>query len=165
MNRFSRLCAAMCLLAGGMVVEAAEQAGVRQLDVKDAGKKEVSYSMIGPRDTLIFYTFADQQAILQLKIGNKDESFPVSGRVLLFDKETSGEDLGKWVNNQHSDALFPEVPKQIHIEPLPAGACVVTVYKQVGVTKDSGLRKKDYKNYEVKLSMKSQDVANPLITP
>ena len=146
-----------------MVVEAAEQAGVRQLDVKDAGKKEVSYSMIGLRDTLIFYTFVDQQAILQLKIGNKDESFPVSGRVLLFDKEASGEDLGKWVNNQHSDALFREVPKPVHIEPLPAGACVVTEHKQVGLTRDSGLRKTDYKNYEVEISMKAQDVAGKFL--
>lgn len=163
MNRFARLCVASFLLAGGMVLDAAEPAVVRALDVKQAEKKEVRYSMLGPRNTLIFYTFKDQQAIMQLAIGNEDESFPVSGRVLLFSKETTEEGLKKWINNQHSDGLYPEVPRPIHTEVLAAGACEVTSYKKLGVTKGSGLRKADYNNYEVMLSMKAQDVAEQFV--
>lgn len=160
---YSRLCVAVCLLAGVMIVHAAEPAGTRELDAKEAVKKEVRYSMIGPRNTLIFYTFNDQQAILQLAIGNEDESFPVSGRVLLFSKETSEEGLKKWINNQHSDGLFPEVPTPILAEMLAAGACEVTSHKKLGVTKGSGLRKADYHNYEVMFSMKAQNVAGQFV--
>ncbi|MDG1356966.1 MAG: hypothetical protein P8P36_02110 [Akkermansiaceae bacterium] len=163
MNRFARLCVACFLLAGGMVVDANEPAVVRGLDVKQAEKREVRYSMIGPRDTLIFYTFNNQQAILQLTIGNKDESFPVSGRVLLFSKETSEEGLRKWINNQHSDGLYPEVPEPVHTGPIAAGVCEVTSYKQIGVTKGSGLRKVDYNDYEVMFSMKAQNVAGQFV--
>ena len=63
MNWFSKLCVACCLLAGVVSATAAEQAGVRKLDVKNAEKKEVRHSMIGPRNTLIFYTFKEHQAI------------------------------------------------------------------------------------------------------
>lgn len=145
------------------MVDANEPAVVRGLDVKQAEKREVRYSMIGPRDTLIFYTFNNQQAILQLTIGNKDESFPVSGRVLLFSKETSEEGLRKWINNQHSDGLYPEVPEPVHTGPIAAGVCEVTSYKQIGVTKGSGLRKVDYNDYEVMFSMKAQNVAGQFV--
>ena len=121
-----------------MSANAAEQAAVRQLDIKEAERKEVCYSMIGPRNTLIFYTFVDQQAILSLTIDNKDESFPVSGRVLLFDEETTEEGLKKWINNQHSDGLYPDIPDPIFTKVLPEGSCVVTAHKQLGITKDDG---------------------------
>ena len=158
MNWFLRLCAACCLLAGVMSANAAEQAAVRQLDIKEAERKEVCYSMIGPRNTLIFYTFVDQQAILTLTIDTKDESFPVGGRILLFDEETTEEGLKKWINNQHSDGLYPDIPDPIFTKVLPEGSCVVTAHKQLGVTKDTGLRKVDFKNFEVDLSIKAHQV-------
>lgn len=158
MNWFSKLCVACCLLAGVMSANAAEQAAVRQLDAKQAVKKEVCYSMIGFRNTLIFYTFKDQQAILRLTIDNKDESFPVKGKVYLFDEKTTEQGLGKWINNQHSDGLYPDIPDPIFTEMLPAGSCVVTAHKQLGVTKDTGLRKVDFKNFEVELSIKAHQV-------
>jgi hypothetical protein len=141
-----------------MSANAAEQAGVRNLDVKNAEKLEVCYSMIGLRDTLVFYTFKDQQAILKLTIDNKDESFPVTGKVYLFDKKTTEQGLGKWINNQHSDGLYPDIPDPIFTEMLPEGSCVVTAHKQLGVTKDTGLRKVDFKNFEVDLSIKAHQV-------
>jgi len=163
MNWFLRLCAACCLLAGVMSANAAEQAAVRQLDIKEAERKEVCYSMIGPRNTLIFYTFVDQQAILSLTIDNKDESFPVGGRILLFDEETTEEGLKKWINNQHSDGLYPDIPDPIFTKVLPEGSCVVTAHKQLGITKDTGLRKVDFENFEVDLSIKAQGVAGRFV--
>ena len=158
MNWFSKLCVACCLLAGVMSVNAAEQAGVRKLDVKNAEKKEGRHSMIGPRNTLIFYPFKEHQAILRLTIDNKDESFPVTGKVYLFDEKTTEQGLKKWINNQHSDGLYPEVPEPIYVEVLPEGSCVVTAHKQLGVTKDTGLRKVDFKNFQVDLSIKAHQV-------
>ena len=158
MNWFSKLCVACCLLAGVVSATAAEQAAVRQLDTKQAKKKEVRHSMIGPRNTLIFYTFKEHQAILRLTIDNKDESFPVTGKVYLFDEKTTEQGLGKWINNQHSDGLYPDIPDAIFTEMLPEGSCVVTAHKQLGVTKDTGLRKVDFKNFQVDLSIKAHQV-------
>jgi hypothetical protein len=125
----------------------------RILDGKKAQKLEVRHSMIGFRNTLLFYTFKDHQAILTLSIGNTDETFPVKGKVHLFDDATTEEGLKKWINNQHSDGLFPDVPMPIFTRELPEGSCKVTSHKHTG-TSESPTSPETFKNYEVKLSVK-----------
>lgn len=46
----------------------------RVLDRDGAEKIEIRHSMLGYRDTLAFYLFAEQQAVLVLSIGNQDET-------------------------------------------------------------------------------------------
>ena len=46
-------------------------------------KLEIRHSMLGYRDTLIFYSFKEQRAILVLGINNKDETFSVTGKIHL----------------------------------------------------------------------------------
>ena len=129
----------------------------RILDGKKAQKLEVRHSMIGFRNTLLFYTFKDQQAILTLTIGNTDETFPVKGKIHLFDDATTEEGLNKWINNQHSDGLFPEVPTPTFTGELPEGSCKVTSHKQTGTSENpSPVSPATFKNYEVKLSVKEQ---------
>lgn len=131
----------------------------RILDGKKAQKLEVRHSMIGFRNTLLFYTFKDQQAILTLTIGNTDETFPVKGKIHLFDDATTEEGLNKWINNQHSDGLFPEVPTPIFTEELPEGTCSVTSHKQTGTSENpSPISPATFKNYEVKLSVKEHAI-------
>jgi hypothetical protein len=48
-------------------------------------------------------------------IDNKNEKFPVGGKVFEFAKGVTGDEMDKWVNNQHSDGLFPEVPEPVAI--------------------------------------------------
>ena len=110
--------------------------------------------MLGFRDTLLFYTFADQRAILTLSIGNKDETFPVKGKIHLFDAATTTEGLKKWVNNQHSDALFPDVPTPLFVGELPGPSCRVSSHKLTGTSKNP-TTKAVFKNYEVTLSIKA----------
>ena len=131
----------------------------RILDGKKAKKLEVRHSMIGYRNTLLFYTFKDQQAILTLSIGNTDETFPVTGKIHLFDDATTDEGLTKWINNQHSDALFPDVPTPIFTGELPEGSCKVTSHKQTGTSENpSPISPATFKNYEVKLSVKEHAI-------
>jgi len=125
----------------------------RILDGKKAQKQEVRHSMIGFRNTLLFYAFNDQQAILTLSIGNTDETFPVEGRIHLFDDATTEEGLKKWINNQHSDGLFPDVPTPVFAGELPEGSCRVTSHKQTGTSKNP-TSPTMFKNYEVTLSVK-----------
>jgi len=129
----------------------------RILDRKKAQKLEIRHSMIGFRNTLLFYTFKDQQAILTLSIGNTDETFPVKGKIHLFGAATTEEGLKKWVNNQHSDGLFPDIPTPTFTGGLPDGSCSVTSHKQTG-TSPSPTSADIFKNYEVTLSVKEHAI-------
>ena len=131
----------------------------RILDRKKAQKLEVRHSMLGFRSTLLFYTFNDEKAILTLAIGNTDETFPVKGKIHLFDDATTEEGLKKWINNQHSDGLFPEVPTPTFTGELPEGTCRVTSHKQTGASENpSPISPATFKNYEVKLSVKEHAI-------
>ncbi len=118
--------------------------------------------MIGFRNTLIFYTFKDQQAVLALSIDNKDDTFPVKGKIHVFAGATTEDDLKKWLNNQHSDGLFPDVPIPLLTKDLPEGACTVTSHKKTGTSENPPTKEK-FNNYEVKLSVKEHVIDKKLI--
>lgn len=131
-------------------------AAERTLTKDKAERKQVTSSMIGARDTLLFYTFGEQKAVLRLRIDNKTARFPVKGTVYLFAPTTTAEGLAKWLNNQHSDGLFPEVPEPTLTTKLPDGTCKVTELKLA-----EGKEKKPngiFSKYEVKVAVKSHAV-------
>tara|TARA_B110000967_G_scaffold179491_1_gene195037 strand:- start:2418 stop:2939 length:522 start_codon:yes stop_codon:yes gene_type:complete len=130
----------------------------RILDRKKAQKHEVRHSMLGFRNTLIFYTFKEQQAILTLSIGNKDETFPTIGKVYLFDKDLTGNALKKWINNQHSDARHRNVPKPIFTAELPKGSCKVSAYKQTGTSENPGPIKGTFNEFDVELLVEAHTI-------
>ncbi len=107
-------------------------APVRELDIAAANvkKTEVRFGQIGPRDTLLFYAFADQAAVLKLLVKHEGGTFTVSGNVNLFAQGTTAEGLGMWINNQHSCGLFPEVPDPVATKSLAADACTVLEEKR-----------------------------------
>jgi len=106
---------------------ATANASDRNLDIADAKTKmtEIRSGQIGPRDTLIFYTMADQAAVLQLNIKHDAGKFTLSGRVHLFPEATTAKSIGMWINNQHSCGLFPDVPRPTTSFALAADACTV----------------------------------------
>jgi hypothetical protein len=131
-----RTCAVLFTAFIGLNAFADEPAAAeRELAAKGAKKEQVRHSMMGIRDTLVFYTFAGQQAVLLLRIDNSNAALPVSGTVYLFDPKTTEEGLAQWINNQHSDGLFPEVPEPILISKLPAGTFAITERELVGEEK------------------------------
>lgn len=105
-------------------------ASARELDVAAAKKTEVRHGQIGPRDTIIFYQFADQAAVIQLNMKQEAGKFTITGKVQLFAEGTNAEAIGMWINNQHSCGLFPEVPNPIVSVDLPADACTVIESKR-----------------------------------
>lgn len=130
----------------------------RILEKDSAKRTEVRYSMIGPRNTLLFYTYANQQAVLRILIDNKDESFPISGQVYLFDSSTSAEGLDKWINNQHSDGLYPGVPKPLEVVQLPEGTCSLTkegVRPETASSPTGGT----FTDHKVKISVQDHKIA------
>ena len=95
------------------------------LDTKrdDVKKLEVSQTFGGFRETQIFYTFPTKNVILKIRIDNKNKDFGVTGKVIVFPKETTADGLGKWLNNQHSDGLYPDIPQPISTLDLPTKLC------------------------------------------
>lgn len=135
----------------------APAAGERVLALEDAKKEVVRHSMIGIRDTLIFYTLAGQKAVVVLHIDNGSAAFKTSGTVFLFAPETTEEGLGKWVNNQHSDGLFVDAPEPVLSLKLPDGSCTVTDRKVVGEEK-SPMGDEVFSDYQVKIAVKEHRV-------
>ena len=152
------LTAAFCLpLFSGQV-----NADERKLDIASAKRIDIRRSQIGIRNTLLFYTFTDQKAVLQILIDNKDTTFPVSGTIHLFADATTKEDLDKWINNQHSCGLHPDVPEPILTQPLPAGQCSVTAHK--ALEKEKNPTTEDmFQDYEVTLTSKSYALEGKLL--
>ncbi|MFM9116663.1 MAG: hypothetical protein ACKOU6_10945 [Planctomycetota bacterium] len=129
-----------------------EKPAATVLNVAKATKKlEVRVSQIGYRDTLLFYTFEQSRIILKFQIGNQDKKFPMTGTIYVFAADVTLEQLEKWLNNQHSDALFPDVPKPIAMHQLPANTCQVTEQKLLDRGK-FGLG--EFENYDVQYTVK-----------
>jgi len=125
------------------------------LDFSKAKKEEIRHSMMGLRDTLVFYRLKDSNAILQLGVGNKDETFPVTGKVHLFAPKVSEEGLKKWINNQHSDGRFVDIPKPVLTKELPKDAAKILSKKATGVSKNPGPGKGIFRNFEVKFQIRA----------
>ncbi|MES2982278.1 MAG: hypothetical protein V4727_08190 [Verrucomicrobiota bacterium] len=98
-------------------------------------KRQVGDSMIGYRDTLLFYTFAAEKAVLVVKIDDKSDKFPMNGKLYIFAKETTAEGLDKWINNQHSDGLYPDVPEPVTTHEIPAASFSLVSQKMAEVVK------------------------------
>lgn len=132
--------------------EGKEDKSLKALEVtKSAPKLEVRDSQIGYRDTLLFYTFTGQNAVLKLQIDNKDKSFPMAGTIYIFADSVKEDDLKKWLNNQHSDGLYPDVPEPISTHKIPQKICTVTSHKLIDRTKQSF---GEYDNYSVTFDVK-----------
>lgn len=128
MNFMDSLIACAAILTAGVSFAGAGEEGapLKVLDTssEQVEKLEVHDSMIGYRDTLIFYTFKDQKAVLRVGLDNTNKKFPVSATVYLFADAVTEAELKAWLNNQHSDGLFPDVPVPVATHRLPAEACV-----------------------------------------
>lgn len=135
------LCAMFTLAANPVFADEAPNAKVRTLDVTgpEVSRTMVRDSMVGPRDTLIFYRFTAQHAILVLKIGNQSEKLPITATVHLFAEDADAEKLDKWINNQHSDGLFPDVPEPKSSHQLPEGTCKVSSHEKTGQRDHGGV--------------------------
>lgn len=121
----------------------------KTLEVTKATRKvEVRDSQIGFRDTLLFYTFTAQRAVLKLqidnKVDNKDKSFPMTGTIYIFGEGVKEDDLEKWINNQHSDGLFPDVPEPVAIRKLPKNTGKVNSSKLIERSKQTFGEYDDY---------------------
>ena len=139
----------VCIACLGIGAE--QEQGPKVLEINKQTKKlEVRQSQIGYRDTLLFYTFNEQKTVLKLQIGNKDKSFPITATFYIFEDGVTEDGLKKWLNNQHSDGLFPDVPEPIIKREAPEEVCKVTSHKLIDHTKQQF---GEYDNYAVRFEV------------
>jgi hypothetical protein len=112
-------------------------------------KAEVAETMIGFGDTQIFYRLHAQKVVLHLKIGANPE-FPITAKVHVFPLDASSDGIDAWVNNQYSDALFPETAEPSHSETVPASACKVKAAKRIRQSQESF---GNFNHYEVQFGI------------
>jgi hypothetical protein len=120
---------------------------------KTTTKQQVIDSMTGYRDTLLFYTFAAEKAVLVVRIDNKSEKFPMTGKLYVFAKETTSEGFEKWINNQHSDGLFPDVPQPVATHDIPAASFSLISQKMVEAIKNETFG--SFKRYDVEFKIQN----------
>ena len=131
--------------------EIAQPGKVLDITAKNCKRIEVSNSYAGPRSTVIFYTFKDRNAILSVHIDNKNKDFPVSAKIYTFAGDVTQTGLERWINNQHSDGLFPDVPKPLKTHKVPAASCKATSNKLIDTT---GKGKWEHENFPVAFQLK-----------
>jgi hypothetical protein len=76
------------------------------------------YSLQAHGPTQQFFTLADTRVIVVL--ATRDGTAEVRASVHVFDPEASVESLEKWLNNQHSDALYADAAEPVRSVAIPA---------------------------------------------
>lgn len=75
----------------------------------------------------------------------------MTGTIYRFADSVKEDDLNKWLNNQHSDGLFPDVPEPISTHTIPETVCKVTSDKLIDHSKQPF---GEYDNYSVTFDVK-----------
>lgn len=141
----------------------ASQGGARMLST-DAVKPFFVDSYFSPYahgPAQMFYTFPDGPAVLQIRIPNDDDTFEIQGGFHLFDDGVTTEELGYWVNNQHSDALYGNAPHPV--ETVPA-ADFMTITNAMPAGTKTGHDRRAYEAFKVTFRVKettARDVTLP----
>lgn len=95
---------------------------------RETPKFETAQTMVGFSDTQIFYRFVEQKVVVRVKIANQAE-FPLTATVYVFPTNSTDEGIKAWINNQYSDALYPETAEPSHSENVPAELCKIASAK------------------------------------
>jgi hypothetical protein len=120
-------------------------------------KVQVTQSMIGYRDTLLFYTFPAEKAVLVVRIDNKTDQFPIKAELNVFPKNATNEGIANWINNQHSCGLFPDVPEPVAVHNIPATSFAVVSKKiaEAIVVEEGPPNAGKFNRYEVEFKLEN----------
>ena len=83
-------------------------------------------------------------------IDNRDKSFPIKAELLEFDSKVDSKGLGKWLNNQTSDALFGDAPNPVKTFRIKSESCRI---KSRTFLKDSKDRTGIHATYNVEFQI------------
>jgi hypothetical protein len=133
---------------------AAVAAAVRPLKVEGAKIEKLRHYLGGFGNTQMFIRIPGQKAIVHLNIDHTNRDFATTGKVVLFAADADDESIDKWINNQHSCGLFPDVAEPVFTGKLPDGSCTVTERKKIGEAAGP-TDNAPFHDYQVKLAVKA----------
>lgn len=70
--------------------------------------------------SLKFYAFPAERIVVVVRVAPTPRAVTTTAEINVFPAPTDAEGLGKWINNQHSDAIHPDVPqpeRRIDVQP------------------------------------------------
>ncbi|WP_236986563.1 hypothetical protein [Marinagarivorans cellulosilyticus] len=106
------------------------------------------FSLYTYGQTKHFYVFESQKAVLLL-LGYSDD-LTVSGEVILFGADETVEMIERWVNNQHSDGLYPEAAEPLTSYTLDPSTVNISDLTLLDRTVGNSLE--EYDNYSMTVS-------------
>lgn len=107
-------------LAWFAVAPAAGAAERRVAITADTKATEVSryFSGLAHGPTKKFYIVPESNAVVV--VATVDGKADATATIHLFPAATTAEGVAKWINNQYSDAIYPDVPMPLRSVPVPA---------------------------------------------
>ena len=76
------------------------------------------YSLLAHGPTKKFYVLPAAQVVVV--VATADGKADASATIHVFPADITAEGIAKWINNQHSDALHPDVPQPLRSVEVPA---------------------------------------------
>lgn len=126
---------------------------VRALNIADESVQthivDQYFSLYTYGQTKHFYVFESQKAVLLL-LGHS-EGLSVSGEVILFGADETVEMIERWVNNQHSDGLYPETAEPLANYTIDPSAIEISDLALLGRTVGNSLE--EYDNYSMTVNL------------
>lgn len=155
---------ALCVSISALAQAEEKEAATVKLDVKAEGVKRfvANQGQIGYTNTRVFYTLEKERAVVMVLIDNPNEKFPMSGKIYQFSSDVSAEDLAKWLNNQHSDGIYPEIPEPVSTIDLPAKS-IALVSSKKGNPAQAPLG--SYDQYEVAFKVDEVTTKSGIVLP
>jgi len=137
-------------------VLSADTAGGRALDISaDAGvTKQVVDRYFSPYrygPTQIFYTLPHDAAMVRVQFPADSAGFTFTVTVYLFEDGTTADRIAQFVNNLHSDALYPDPPLPTSQTMIPASALTIIGSDLTGHT--AGPQGDEYDDYAVEFQV------------
>lgn len=109
----------LCLLAAAPAAIAVERVVEITPDTKGLEvNRYFSPEAHGP--SLKFYAFPEERIVVVVRVEPTPGVIATTATINVFPASTVAEGLQKWINNQHSDALHPDVPspeRRIDVQP------------------------------------------------
>ncbi len=127
----------------------------RELDVSDKNVVVLDVDRYFSRyrygSTLKIYNLKNENTVITMHISNESTDFDTTAVVNIFEESVTDEAIERWINNQHSDGLYPDVPEPIGVYTLPDENLTVISYNFV----DHSAEKfgDEYDNYFVEISV------------
>lgn len=117
-----RILALGLILAALVFGQAVSVAGEREVSITpemDAREVNRYFSLYAHGPTQKFFVLPDAQVVVL--VATMDGKRDASATVYVFPEDTTAEGIDRWINNRHSDALYPDAAVPQRVINVPAG--------------------------------------------